>query len=353
MHKALIIFLLTVSYFTTSAQADAQIKVIPKPSKIDSNYIEDLSHHFNLFIYGKTKYKKFGIKNKETNKTINYHPNDKFNVGFGFNYKWLGLGLAFNLPFINNDDDKYGKTKRFDAQMNVFAHQFLLDFYFNFYRGYYLNNPKVINPNFETSGQYPLVPSMMTNDFGLSYYYILNHKKFSYRASFIQNERQKKMSGSMILGFITHLSHTSADTSLIPTPFLKDIDDFEKYKLNSFSAFDLGPMFGYAYNFVIRKKLLITLSVVPGVVLQRVVAKGNYNGKDYSIEHTKPGLVFNNRFAIAYNGEVYFWGFNYNDFHSLHNYGKISTSSNVGNFRLFWGRRFGRIKEKIKKLSLP
>ncbi len=348
MRKGLIIFLLSIPYFV-SAQTGSQMRIDVKPSKVDTNYIKDLSEHFNLFVYGKTKYKKFGIKNKQSHQEIKYHPNDKFNVGFGFNYKWLGLGIAFNLPFINNDDDKYGKTKRFDAQMNVFAHTFLLDFYFNFYRGYYLSNPKVINSNFDASGQYPLVPSMITSDFGLSYYYILNHKKFSYRASFIQNEKQKKRSGSIILGFITHLSHTSADTSLVPTSFLKGINEFEKYKLKSFSEFDLGPMFGYAYNFVIRKKFLITLSVVPGVVLQRVTAKGNYNGKDYNIENIKPGLVFNNRFAFSYNGEVYFWGINYNDFHSIHNYEKILTKSNIGNFRLFWGRRFGQIKRKRKQ----
>ncbi len=175
MHKGLIIFLLAIPYFV-SAQTGSQMQIDVKPSKVDTNYIKDLSEHFNLFVYGKTKYKKFGIKNKQSHQEINYHPNDKFNIGFGFNYKWLGLGIAFNFPFINNDDDKYGKTKRFDAQMNVFAHKFLLDFYFNFYRGYYLNNPKVINSNFDASGQYPLVPSMITSDFGLSYYYILNQK---------------------------------------------------------------------------------------------------------------------------------------------------------------------------------
>ncbi len=346
MYKLLIVFLLTLSYFAFG-QTDSQIQVNVKPSKIDTNYIEDLSDNLNLFVYGKTKYKRFGIENKQTNQRINYLPNDKFNVGFGFNYKWMGLGLAFNLPFINNDDDKYGKTKRFDAQMNVFTHRFLLDFYFNFYKGYYLSN-RLITSKLNNSKQYPLVPSMTTSDFGLSYYYILNHKKFSYRASFVQNERQKKMCGSMILGVIAHLSHTSADTSLTPTSFLKDIDKIGKYKLNSFSDFDLGPMFGYAYNFVIRKKILITVSVVPGLVLQRLYARGHYEGKDYNIEKVKLGFVFNNRFAISYNGDFYFWGFNYNDFHSLHNYEKILTSSNVGNFRFFWGRRFGKIKKKVK-----
>lgn len=342
-----LLFLLVFFYgFSVFSQTETQIDITPEPGKLDTNYIEDLSNHFNLYVYGKTKYKKFGVKNNETNQKLDFSPNDKFNIGIGFNYKWMGLGLAFNLPFINNDDDKYGKTKRFDAQMNIFAHRYLLDFYFNFYKGYYLSNPEIINPKFDKSGTYPIIPSMRTNDLGISYYHILNYKKFSYRASFIQNEKQKKMAGSLILGFITHISNTSADSSFIPTVFLKDIENFEDYKLSSFSAFDIGPMIGYAYNFVIAKRFLITLSTVPGLVLQAISASGKYQGETYNTENTKVGLVINNRFAISYNGEKYFWGFNYNDFHSLHNYEKVTTSSNVGNFRLFWGRRFGQGKKK-------
>jgi hypothetical protein len=174
------------------AQTDAQIEITPKSSKMDTSYISDLSDHFNLFVYGKTKYNNFGIKNNETNQKLNYAPNDKFNIGFGFHYKWMGLGVAFNLPFINNDDEKYGTTKRIDAQMNIFSHKYLLDFYFNHYRGYYLSNPEVMDSTFDKSGNYPTIPSMHTNNFGVSYFYIWNNTKFSYRASFVQNEIQKK-----------------------------------------------------------------------------------------------------------------------------------------------------------------
>jgi hypothetical protein len=154
------------------------------------------------------------------------------------------------------------------------------------------------------------------------------------------------MAGSLILGFITHLNSTSADSSMVPTEFIRQIDNYEAYKLHSFSAFDIGPMIGYAYNFVIAKRVLITLSTVPGIVLQAISASGNYQGKNYNTSGTKIGFVINNKFAISYNGKDYFWGINYNDFHALHNYEKISTTSNVGNFRLFWGRRFGQGKKK-------
>ena len=36
-------------------------------------------------------------------------PNENTNLGFGFNYRWIGLNLAFNFPFVNNDDDLYGQ----------------------------------------------------------------------------------------------------------------------------------------------------------------------------------------------------------------------------------------------------
>ncbi len=314
-------------------------------TKIDTNYIEDLSNQLNLFLYGKTKYKYLNYSNIDSGQQIQYSPNDRFNVGFGFAYKWMGLGIAFNLPFINNDDDTYGKTERLDMQMNVFARKFFLDFFLDYYKGFYVKNPGDIYTDWEESMGYPKHPEMITADVGASFVYIINHRKFSYRASFVQNEIQKKMAGSLLAGMLVYYNATSADTAIIPEVMLQGFEEPDKFRIRRVEALSIGPLFGYAYNFVIAKRILITLSTVPGVVYQQT------NTWSETGEHAsggKIGFVIGNKISISYNHKHYFGGFNYNDFHSLYNYDKMGLTSNVGNFKIFVGRRFN-----VKKKEAP
>lgn len=335
-----VVLLIFFSGSRVYSQNEGQMNISAQNGTMDTTYIENLSKQVNVFIYSKSKYNRLSIKNKTTNKELKYTPNDLIGLGIGFNYKWMGLSVAFNLPFINNDDDKYGRTKRLDASMNIFAHQYLVDVYFNYYKGFYIKNPEILDTAFDKSGAYPTIPSMGSNNFGFSYYYVINHQKFSYRAGFIQNEKQKKMAGSMIVGFITHVSGVNADSAFVPHTLTQEIEDAKRYNIKSLSFFDIGPMFGYAYNFVIAKKILISLSTVPGIVFQSIAYTSMMDGTDKTFVKNKLGLVISNRIALVYNGKKLYYGLSYNDFHSTHDLIDISTNSNVGNFKLFFGRRF-------------
>ena len=76
-----------------------------KQAKIDTVYIKDLSHKLSIRIFGVNKFTRFDIKDNGIDSLVSYSPNRNLNLGFGLNYKWFGLWIAFNFPFINNDDD--------------------------------------------------------------------------------------------------------------------------------------------------------------------------------------------------------------------------------------------------------
>ncbi|MBN2669078.1 MAG: DUF4421 family protein [Bacteroidales bacterium] len=329
------------------AQSDSQININSqtKHSKLDTNYIEDKSNYLNLFTHGLTKYYKFSITNKGTNQSLLFSPNDIFNVGFGFNYKWLGFSFAFNIPALNNDDEKFGKTQRFDAQMNIFAHKFLIDIFFNYYQGFYITNPESYDSTFTRDMNYPIVPSLQTSSLGFAYFHVINNRKFSYRASFVQNEIQKKMSGSFILGYITNITSTSSDSTFVPQEYTDNFDKEDDYQIKSIVALDVGPLFGYAYNFVIAKKFMITLSLIPGIVSQIMTINTIKDGEAHQFSYTKLGFVMSNKIAILYNGQRFYAGFNYNDNHSFHSFDQYRTATQIGNFRFFVGRRFGSPKK--------
>ncbi len=337
-----LLFLFIICSLILSAQVESQLTPHAKKITIDTNYIEDLSDKLNLFLYGKTKYKYLHYSNLESGQAVDYSPNDRFNVGFGFSYKWMGIGIAFNLPFINDDDDKYGKTDRLDMQMNVFARKFFIDLFLDYYQGFYVTNPGDVYEDHDESMGYPKHPEMVTADVGLSFVYIINNKKFSYRASFTQNEIQKRMAGSMLVGVIAYYSGTAADTSFIPLPLIQDFAEHENYRFTEVEALSIGPVFGYAYNFVIAKRFLITISTLPGLMYQNTKTRSELGAVSKGGDI---GFVIGNKISICYNRGNYFGGFNYNDFHTFYNYKTMGLSTNVGNFKLFFGRRFN-VKKK-------
>jgi len=102
-----------------------------------------------------------------TNESIDYKPNDKFNIGIGFNYKWLGLDLAFNLLNINDDDDQFGKTDRLDIQSNIYLRKFAFDFNLQLYEGYYVSNPATYLPNWTSTLPNPQRSDIKTSTIGI------------------------------------------------------------------------------------------------------------------------------------------------------------------------------------------
>jgi hypothetical protein len=113
--KNLILFFLIFLYITTNNQIFA---ISTEP---DSIYIENLSDKLLLKGFTLNKSTSLKIKNTKTNNTLEIQPNGKTNMGVAFNYKWLGFGIGFGIPFINKDNDIYGKTKRFDFQANAYG----------------------------------------------------------------------------------------------------------------------------------------------------------------------------------------------------------------------------------------
>ena len=167
-------------------------------SSTKSNIV-DYSDKFALYLYAKQKTNHFGIYNLEV-PLIEYSPNDRLNIGFGFNYKWLGIGFAFNFGFVNNDNDKYGVTKRLDWQTNIYSKKFVVDFYLQYYQGYYVQNPQEVFPEWGEGDDMYIRPDIKSASLGIGAMYIFNHKKFSYKSAFLQTAIQKKSAGSFMMG---------------------------------------------------------------------------------------------------------------------------------------------------------
>lgn len=276
----------------------------------DSNYVEDHTEDLTLRIFGSRKYTYYNMVDKGLNKEILYRPNSNNNVGFGFNYRFIGLNFAFNLPFINDDNDKYGKTKYLDLQAHLYLRKLVVDFYGQYYKGYYdavrtrrVSNAFARNP-------ISIRPDILSTDLGLFVQYIFNDKRFSYRAAFMQNEYQKKSAGSFMVGGEVLHWQVRGDSALTPDYFHAPGffgDDPFRGSITTGIAVNAG----YAYTLVLAKYFFVTASLSAGGGVNHT--KLRYN--DGRPSTTGWGWAFNNtvRLAAGFNSSYYYVGMHYTD----------------------------------------
>ncbi|MBN2172965.1 MAG: DUF4421 domain-containing protein [Bacteroidales bacterium] len=313
-----------------------------KTHKWDTVYIKDLSDRLAIRIYGINKFSQFDIKDNHEGETVEYSPNQSMNLGVAVNYKWFGLGLAFNFPFINNDNDIYGKTSRFDIQTSIFTRSLAIDIYVQRYQGFYIENPEIYKDDWEMGMPYPQRPDIGSTTIGGSCIYTFKHKKYSAKAAFIQTELQKKSAGSFLLGGFFYAFSLSGDSAFVPSELAETYNP--DLLFNRVNVIGIGISFGYTHTFVLWKKFYLSFTLVPGVSVQ------NYEvGYDDLREPVKDSFLsgrFLGRAAFVYNSERSFGGLTVSNDSFSGNTGKDQKNSmnyEVGVVRLFYGRRF-RIK---------
>lgn len=312
----------------------------------DTNYIEDHTQDITVRLFGSRKYNYYDIVDRSRKQEVFYRPNRPFNIGLGVNYKFIAINLGFNFPFINKYE-KYGKTTGVDLQTHLYARKIVIDFYGQFYKGYYVSDSKGFR-NFFTSpnGAAAYIrPDIRNLTLGLGAQYIFNEKRFSYRAAYLQNEYQKKSAGSFIVGAEVFGVRMKADSSFIPY-YLSQEDFFSNKHFNRTGIVSAAVNAGYAYTLVLNKHFFVTLALTGSI-------GGNYSSLTMLPEGnkiSKVGLQLNNmeRISIGYNSSRYFAGIHYVNLTTRSSSPVSDTYQRIGagDFRVSIARRFA-LKKKL------
>jgi Domain of unknown function (DUF4421) len=218
----------------------------------DTTYYRSFPNHLTTRFYFSQKYTALTLKDRNDNYTVNYRPNTTLNMGVGATYDWATINLAYGFGFLNPDEHK-AKTKYVDLQFHGYGSKFNLDVLGQFYQGFYLS-PKGLASNGSTYDR----PDLKVTIIGASFQYIVNHKRFSFRSSVLQNEWQRKSAGTILLGIEAYGGAIRADSSIVPTAIHEGVAALNERR---HSFFEMGPNIGYAYTLVIRKSLFLTASV--------------------------------------------------------------------------------------------
>ncbi len=256
------ILVLLMFHLTAGRNAFGQMDFFPRvfQVKYDTNYIKSYVKDYTTRLFGSVKYGQMAYNDNLVGASLSYKPNSKFVLGLGANHGILGLNIGINLPFLNKDDDKYGETSYIDWTLRLFSPGLNTTVYLQHYKGFYLSNTKDMIPGWEEGDPYYFRPDIRTNTLGLEVIYIFNSGKFSYRAAILQNEWQKKSSGSFLAGGSLIYNTTIGDSSIVPSKLNYGLfyDDllFDRSK-----NFSFGPVVGYAHTFVIKKHFFIMGSI--------------------------------------------------------------------------------------------
>ena len=318
-------------FFTSSFSQEAN-------DTTDNPYFISYRDRLQINAIGVIKLNSFDITdNLKKNDVFEYSTNENFNIGLGFNYKWLGFSMAFNLPAINNDDELYGKTTGIDLQLDVYTKKWLFNFSSNFYSGFYWKNPDLIYSDWNIKDSVDIHPDIASVLISASGLFTIKDDQVSLRSAYIGNESQQHSAGSWLIGWQTSVYGMGSENRLLPDIVMTNYPNI--YRTQSLSSFTLGISFGYTYTYVGKKGFFANFVALPGINLQSVNTKQFGNEELY----TKPGLSsrFNLRFSLGFQKENYYLAFQgIGDTYNLKTDFDTRYKYSYGRIKLQYGYRF-------------
>lgn len=318
--------------------------------QVDTNYIEVYKDELTTRLYISRKQNGYSLSDRFYQPWINYKTNDNILLGMGYTYSFLTINLGLKIPFVNQDDELYGKSKYVDLHTNFLFRSYIVDLYLQWNSGYYLSNPEKVYPYWDKSEEImPQRGDMRTNIVGLNVQRLFNSERYSYKASFWQNEFQKRSAGTAIVGVEAYwmLGMTDSlmvDGSIPSSGFMGDIP------FNQNDILNMGLNGGYAYTFVWNEKLYLSLWTMFGLsgAYQRI----HYTPASFTLSKgISVGLTNNTKISLGFNSKKYYVGLSYNRFSMTtlaSSYGDW-FSYNTGHIRINFVKRI-LLKRSIKIL---
>ena len=353
--KAILCFLLLlVSPFLSKGQGFQGLRLLgisldsilrTSTPRVDRAYVT--TYYRRLHLYMVSDRQDYALRVVGAPQSLVYKPNLAWTLGLGIDYKWFGTELTVKLPFLGYNVSKKGQTKPFGLTINLNNRRLWFSTQYQFYRGFYLNNTDILQPDWFTNHiMYPYRNDIRSQTVVSHLLYQFNPLQVSIPATLLQREEQRKPAGSWFVGGSVSYQLIRADSSLVPTVLQ---DDFRpESRLLRLSSVALGVEGGYTHTVVFRKHYFASATLRPGITL---LYRQSRTAQDNPVNRVQVGWEGNASVTLGYSSDVFYGGI-YGSSALLNrtfSQGLINTEFNY--FRLVFGRRL-RYQPKgiIKKL---
>jgi hypothetical protein len=280
---------------------------------VDTNYVKDYSHLITGRLFSSTKFNTLAILTSDDEDNLRYRPNNQINLGIGVSYRKLTLNQGFRAPLINQDEDRFGRTRYLDAQANLLSPERATNLFLQYFEGYHIASHD--QTEFGWAPQETEAPyrgDLRQFNAGISTLRMLNSERFSYRAAFNQDAWQRISQGSWMIGAYAVYYNIRADSSLVPRRIGDSFEAQAAMRKGDFG--DIGPMGGYAYTLVIGDHWFLTGSaaVGAGLSVQHVVSETADDDGEREVTNFGPGWHLQFRAGAGYNSKRQQFGITYN-----------------------------------------
>ncbi|WP_084163780.1 DUF4421 family protein [Olivibacter sitiensis] len=275
-------FIITILILST-ASAFAQ--------QADSAYIG--SYPQKLWMTGYASTNTLQLENNNTT----FSPNYPINAGIGLGIRNTMVNFLLGHSIVPLKGNKYGKTKAIDLQVHSYGRHYLIDLYYQKYRGFFHEDENVLR----------LYPGLSVRQVGAEGTYIFNGNKYSAKAAFEQSEKQNLSAGSFLLGGGAYWHRLVPDA------------EQELFHGEPFNNMQLGVNAGYAYSWVVDRQWLVTGMATTGAnfgneterlkkgrfkLYPTVMARASsvYHKDDWSVAFS---MLINNKTTYAPTGDSF------------------------------------------------
>ena len=235
-------------------------------------------------------------------------------------YRGIGVGFAVNPAKWK------GIYKDYEFNLNYYSNRLSLDL------SYQRSESLAGDIKGDRGEQHLLDEDLKMKVLNMVGYYAFNHRRFSFPAAFTQSYIQRRSAGSWLAAVSYQGGSITTTDSL--TKRLPGSPSIRMY----FGNFGIGG--GYGYNWVLGKKWLIHLSVMPTFV---VFNRNNLtvNGERQKARPVALNMIFNERVAIIhFISKRYFVGITGVMNNTLFNNDRVTINQNKWRARAFLGMRF-------------
>ncbi|MEN5308937.1 DUF4421 family protein [Chryseobacterium cucumeris] len=288
----------------------------------DSSYVKRLNEHIVLKIVTFNRANNFNVKNNDV--FLNIIPNDSQKYSLSVDYDFLAFSIDLPERWTNTepDNEKKGRTTRFDAAFTIFRNYWMQSLYYNQTKGFYIKNTKDFSTEWMFDLPYMQFPDFKVTNVGGSTSYVVNAQRISFRAVNNQTEIQRKSAGSLIVTTNYNYSH-----------FSNKEEDLKSTQ----NRYNIIPEISYQYNWVLLNcDLLLSGKLGSGYGFSYVqnTFNGYRNNYGTDILYLNLNLNINYQFKNLFLGSQYHISFqNYND-------NGFTVNNSMQYLNVFLGYRF-------------